>query len=113
METNLSSNPNQQQAGRLVSTYSNDPEIHDLVVQFVGEMPQKIHFANEAFMGGDRTRLQIWAHQMKGGAGGYGFLEISNKAADLENALTTNQTTEKVFLALLIVINLCERASAN
>ena len=113
METNLSSNPNQQQAGRLVSTYSNDPEIHDLVVQFISEMPEKIHLANEAFMRGDRPRLLVWAHQMKGGAGGYGFLEITKKATDLETALTTNQTTEKVFSALLIVINLCERVSAD
>ena len=50
---------------------------------------------------------------MHGGAGGYGFLEISKKAAILENTISTNQPLENVFQALLVVTNLCERASAN
>ena len=113
METNLDPNPNKQPPNRLVSTYSNDPEIRDLVFEFVREMPQRIRLANDAFMGGDLLRLQFWAHQMKGGAGGYGFSDISQKAANLETAITTNQPAEKTFLALLVVTNLCDRASAD
>lgn len=113
MEANINPNPQQQPINRLVSTYSSDPEIHDLVVEFVREMPHRIRLANEAFMRGDRLRLQFWAHEMKGGAGGYGFLEISKKAAVLENIISTNQPLENVFLALLVVTNLCERVSAD
>lgn len=113
METNLNPNLNKQPPNRLVSTYANDPEIRDLVLEFVREMPQRVRLANEAFMRGDLLRLQFWAHQMKGGAGGYGFLEISKKSADLETAITTNQPAEKIFLALLIVTNLCNRASVD
>ncbi len=113
MEANINPNYQQQPLNPLVSAYSGDPEIHDLVVEFVREMPQRIRLANEAFMRGDRLRLQFWAHQMKGGAGGYGFLEISKKSAVLENTISTNQPLENVFLALLVVINLCERASAD
>jgi hypothetical protein len=50
---------------------------------------------------------------MKGGAGGYGFLEISDRAADLETAITTNQSAEQIFLALLRVTDLCDRASVD
>ena len=113
MEFNINPNHQQQPTNRLVSTYSGDPEIHDLVVEFVREMPHRVRLANEAFMRGDRLRLQFWAHQMHGGAGGYGFLEISKKAAILENTISTNQPPENVFRALLVVTNLCERASAN
>jgi len=113
VETNLDPNLNKQPSNRLVSTYSNDPEIRDLVLEFVYEMPQRVRLANEAFMRGDLLRLQFWAHQMKGGAGGYGFSEISEKAANLETAITTNQPTEKIFSALLIVTNLCNRVSVD
>lgn len=109
----MTTNQHEPQANHIISTYSNDPEIHDLVVEFVREMPHRIRLANEAFRCGDRLRLQFWAHQMKGGAGGYGFLEITNRAADLENTLSSNQSTEQVYSALLKVIDLCERASAD
>jgi len=98
---------------KIISLYSDDPEIHDLIVEFIGEMPHRIRLANEAFMRGDRLRLQFWAHQMKGGAGGYGFMEITNRAADLETALLKQQSTEEILAALLIVIDLCERAAAD
>ena len=113
METDRKPNLNKQPPNRLVSTYSNDPEIRDLVLEFVGEMPHRVRLANEAFMRGDLLRLLFWAHQMKGGAGGYGFLEISDRAADLETAITTKQSAEKIFLALLQVTNLCDRASVD
>lgn len=113
MEINLGSNLNKQPPNRLVSTHANDPEIRDLVLEFVREMPQRVRLANEAFMRGDLLRLQFWAHQMKGGAGGYGFSEISKKATNLETAITTKQPAEKIFLALLMVTNLCDRASAD
>lgn len=113
METNPNPPPHFQEKDRLISTYSNDQEIRGLVIEFINEMPKRIRTANEAFMRGDRLRLQLWAHQIKGGAGGYGFLEISNIAAELENTLSSNKSSEEVFLALLKVIDLCERASVD
>jgi HPt (histidine-containing phosphotransfer) domain-containing protein len=113
VETDQKPNLNKQPPNRLVSTYSNDSEIRDLVLEFVREMPHRVGLANHAFMRGDLLRLQFWAHQMKGGAGGYGFLEISDRAADLENTIITKQPAEQIFLALLRVTDLCDRASVD
>ena len=40
-------------------------------------------------------------------------MEITNRAADLETALLKQQSTEEILAALLIVIDLCERAAAD
>ncbi len=98
---------------KIVSTYSNDPEIREIVVDFVNEMPKRIQQANNAFMRGDTLRLQFWAHEMKGTAGGYGFSQISQSAQQLEEVIHTKQETEAIFKALLEVIDLCSRCSAT
>ncbi len=98
---------------KIVSTFSTDPEIRDIVVEFVDEMPLRIQQANEAFMRGDRLRLQFWAHQLKGGATGYGFAVITKEAEELESAIQSDESTERIFAALLRVVDLCERVSSE
>ncbi len=74
-------------------------------------MPGRIKFANDAFIRGDRLRLQFWAHQLKGCAGGYGFAQITHEASALEEAIIRNESTNNVFAALLRVFELCERTT--
>jgi len=105
--------PTEPSHRKIVSTYSNDPEIHEIVVDFVNEMPKRIQQANNAFMRGDTLRLQFWAHEMKGTAGGYGFLQISQSAQQLEEAIHSKQETKVILKALLSVIDLCGRSSAT
>lgn len=105
-----SAEPNRQ---KIVSTYSNDPEIHEIVVDFVNEMPKRIQQANNAFVRGDTLRLLFWAHEMKGTAGGYGFLQISQSAQQLEEAIHNKQEAEVISKALLAIIDLCGRCSAT
>ena len=98
---------------RIVSLYADDPEIKEIVEEFVTEMPTRIDVGHRAFMRGDLLRLHFWAHQLKGGASGYGFPEISHKAADLEDAIVKKRSLDDVFQALLDVVDLCERASST
>lgn len=93
------------------SIYHNDPEIRDIVGEFVREMPARVHQANSIFMRGDMLRLHFWAHQLKGGASGYGFPEISKLAEELEQAIVRKQSTDQIFQAMLKVLSLCERVS--
>lgn len=98
---------------KIVSTYSDDPEIHEIVVDFVNEMPKRIQQANNALQRGDTLRLQFWAHEMKGTAGGYGFLQISKSAEFLEEAINNKRGREAISKALLAVVDLCSRCSAT
>ncbi len=93
------------------SLYADDPEIHDIVVEFVDEMPARIEAGQRAFMRGDLLRLHFWAHQLKGGASGYGFPTISERAAELETAIVDHRSLDEIFTCMLRVIDHCERAS--
>lgn len=103
--------PENQPVNWIRSVYRDDQEVRDIVSEFVKEMPSRIERANNAFMRGDTLRLHFWAHQLKGGASGYGFPEISKRAAELEQAIINKQTTDEIYQAMLRVIDLCERVS--
>ncbi|MSR29491.1 MAG: Hpt domain-containing protein [Phycisphaerales bacterium] len=109
----MSDHHSNSSSAKLRSQYFDDPEIQEIVVAFVAEMPSRIEQANRAFMRGDLLRLHFWAHQLKGGASGYGFPEISRRAAELECAILEKRSLDEVFQALLSVTELCERASAT
>ncbi len=87
--------------------------MRDIVVEFVAEMPQRVRAGTEAFMRGDKLRLQFWAHNLKGSAGGYGFLQITESAAELESTIEQGRSTETIFSALMNLIELCERAAPD
>ncbi len=105
--------PTNDHRTKLTSSSATDPEIMDLVELFVSEMPARIKFANDAFMRGDRLRLQFWAHQLKGSAGGYGFAQITFEATQLENLIIQSASTEQIYGALLRVLDLCERSTID
>ncbi|MSR69657.1 MAG: Hpt domain-containing protein [Phycisphaerales bacterium] len=107
----MTNNQADYQHFKLHSSAANDLEIRDLIELFVREMPGRIKFANDAFMRGDRLRLQFWAHQLKGSAGGYGFAQITIEATKLENTIIRNESADCVFVALRRVLDLCERAT--
>lgn len=105
--------PQESQQRKVTSLYADDPEMRDLIIEFVREMPQRIQLADAAFIRGDRPGLQRWAHQLKGGAGSYGFHGITDCAADLEQTILSNKSTDVIFDALRRVTDLCELASAT
>ncbi len=110
-EREMTSQSTNDHRAKLNSTAASDPEIRDLVELFVSEMPKRIKFANDAFMRGDRLRLQFWAHQLKGSAGGYGFAQITHEATQLENEIVRGASTANIYSALRRVLDLCERST--
>ena len=61
-----------------------DPEMIDIVEQFVGELPDRLAALREALRDRDWDRLVVLAHQLKGAGGSYGYPEISEAARQLE-----------------------------
>ncbi|MBX3363657.1 MAG: Hpt domain-containing protein [Phycisphaeraceae bacterium] len=102
----------------ITSTYHDDPEMGEIIRDFVAELPQRIHAMRSAFSEQRLLDLLHLAHQLKGAGGGYGFDQISAAAARLELALKSLQTdraadaAERAKVAIDEVTSLCRRATA-
>lgn len=70
----------------LISTLGDDPDLAEIVDEYVAALGQRIAAIERAVMAGDRQRTEMLAHQMVGGAGSHGFDPISAAARRLEEA---------------------------
>lgn len=73
-----------QHPTRLRSEFADDPDMAELVDEFVQELGSRIEAIRAAFETEDASRLKTIAHQLKGAAGGYGFPTIGFAAGDVE-----------------------------
>lgn len=116
MSSSANSNPSQPDpAAPLRSSLSADPDMVDLVQDFVEEMAERLASINAAARENDLGTLRTVAHQLKGSAAGYGFTPISSCAASLEQLIdATGPAAEVNSLREQVdeLINLCRRASA-
>lgn len=71
----------------LVSAYSRDPAMGEVIREFVESLPAKLRRMEEAIQTNDRAALQKACREMKAESGIYGFAPISNAAAKVEKAL--------------------------
>ena len=69
----------------IFSPMSSDPNMADLVEEFVGQLRSRISSLEVAYAAADPESLARVAHQLKGASGGYGFDEIGEAAARLEH----------------------------
>ncbi len=90
----------------LRSEYANDPEMADLIADFVKGLPVHVNAIARANAAGNMEALRTLAHQLKGSGGGYGFAEVSESAGILEQSVKNNAVAEigPRVLALLDVI---------
>ena len=69
------------------SLYEDDPDMLEIVREFARELPERARVLEECLAKGSLSELQRLAHQLKGAGGGYGFAQITEVAARLEQAL--------------------------
>jgi HPt (histidine-containing phosphotransfer) domain-containing protein len=78
---------------RLISQLlSEDPDLRDIVEEFVQGLPHRLHELRRAFDASDWPRLTSLAHQLKGAGGSYGYPPLSELARELESASRARQT---------------------
>lgn len=95
----------------LRSTFSDDPEMRDLLELFVQELPQRVDALCEALNNKATDDLQYIAHQLKGAGAGYGFGPISDAAAELEEAMDAAASdAETIRAAFDRLVQTCSRA---
>ena len=97
--------------GPLFSSLADDPDLQDLLEEFVARLPGRAEEMRIAFEGGDRDRLKTLAHQLKGAAGSYGFSPITDVCRDLEESVRDGGDEDTIREALGAVVDLCERAT--
>jgi chemotaxis protein histidine kinase CheA len=70
----------------LVSVYADDPEMVELITDFVRDLHAQVRILSDALTRGDLPTITRAAHTLKGAGGGYGFMPISQAAALVERA---------------------------
>ena len=95
------------------STLGSDPDLGELVEMFVDEMPQRVEKLTELLEDAEWDKLRRGAHQLKGAAGSYGFLEISPLAATLEDKILAGQPEDEIRQVLEALREMCLIARAG
>ncbi len=70
----------------ITSTLADDPDLGDILDEFIARLPDSLAAMAEALQRGDLTELARQAHRLKGAGGSYGYPMLSDRAAELEQA---------------------------
>jgi histidine phosphotransfer protein HptB len=84
----------------LVSQLAGDPDLRDLIEQFVTELPHRLATLRMAACADNLPEVGRLAHQLKGAGGSYGFPQLSEVAKELERAARVMQSAADVWRAL-------------
>ena len=98
-ETSAASTAAPQPAGneqRLKSSLADDLDMQEAIEEFVATLPSRVSAVKELLGQQDLTELRRVVHQIKGAGGGYGFDEITRRAAEAERALKQNDPLETI-----------------
>ncbi len=98
----------------LRSEFSDDPDMSELVTEYVGSMPQRLNSILSAYERCHREQLIRIVHQLKGSGGGYGFPQLTAAADKLEQRLLSlnDQEISMAGPELEGLIAVCNRMAA-
>jgi signal transduction histidine kinase/CheY-like chemotaxis protein/HPt (histidine-containing phosphotransfer) domain-containing protein len=89
-----------------------DPDLLEIVRQFVRDLPDRSSAILRAVQTSDRETLKRLAHQLRGAGGSYGFQEITDAAASVEEALVGGLEEPVLRARVEALAGLCRRARA-
>jgi len=96
----------------LVSTLGDDPDLAEVVDEYVAVLADRIREIQGAATAGDRRRIEFLAHRMVGSAGSHGFDPIGDAARRLEQAASEGNAAS-LAAAIRDLAELCARARAR
>jgi len=94
----------------IFSTMGNDPDMVELIQEFVAALPERIKSIEDAVNANDLDTLRQLAHQLKGASGGYGFEVLGQAAASLEQSTKAAGSMSQVTGQVQDFVSLCQRA---
>ena len=71
-------------ADALMSTLADDPQLIEIINNFVKKLPDRIASLRRALAGSNLKQVRNVAHQMSGAAGGYGYPDITEICREIE-----------------------------
>lgn len=96
----------------LRSELAGDPEMKELLEQFVSEMPSRIAELASAWSEERREQLRILAHRLKGSGASYGYPSVGQAAGALESGLKdAERDLESLRSEFDALVDLCSRAA--
>jgi HPt (histidine-containing phosphotransfer) domain-containing protein len=98
--------------GPIRSDLAGDPDYHELLQLFAEEIPRKRQAVRELRREGRLADLAVFAHQLKGAAGGYGFGGLSEAAAVLEVACRSNDL-DRMDVAVDAIVDYLDRIQVS
>ena len=109
-------NPGSVPGSPLVSEFSHDPDMRELIAMFVDEMPERVATLESLARSRDFEGLKRLAHQLKGASGGYGFTRVGTAAGVLEETLKSASASHESELSKIQaqvngLISLCNRVT--
>jgi HPt (histidine-containing phosphotransfer) domain-containing protein len=93
-----------------VSDLAGDPEMDELVLTFLADLPDRVAALESAALAADQAGIGVVAHQLKGAAGSYGFMPITDAAARVEASAAQPDAGEQLHRPLGALTALCRRA---
>ena len=93
----------------IYSRLGDDPDLGELVVEFVAELPGRIATIEAEASQSNWAQVTRFAHQLKGAAGSYGFDALTPYAKNLEAASRDDVDAENVLRTLHELIDICRR----
>jgi len=97
----------------LFSSLANDPDLIELVQEFVNELKHRVAAIRSAADTSDLDKVARLAHQLKMAGGSCGFEVIGAAAAELESATRNARSIEQIRREMDNLVVLCCRAVAG
>ncbi len=94
----------------LLSDMADDPDMAELIQQFLGMLPERIEAIEAHRSPALRGPLASLAHQLKGAAGGYGYMPISEAARTVERFASAGGTQQECDTAVDALLMRCRAA---
>ncbi len=97
----------------LVSTLADDPDMVELVEEFVAVLPKRVQAIEGALAERDIQMLASLAHQLKGSAGSYGFAAVTEAAKALESTAKAERNLKRLQQHVRDLAALCGRCTSK
>jgi signal transduction histidine kinase/DNA-binding NarL/FixJ family response regulator/HPt (histidine-containing phosphotransfer) domain-containing protein len=95
--------------GTIRSDFADDPDMHELVTQFVERLPTQVAHIRDLLAAGNLEELRRAVHQIKGAGGGYGFSQLSRIASKTENEVHAGAALDNLVPRIDELIQLIRR----
>jgi DNA-binding response OmpR family regulator len=101
--------PEAPQAAKLRSSVACDPDMQELLRNFIDNLPRRTERMLELVRNNEIEQLRQAIHQLKGAGGGYGFAEITQRAAEVERTIKNGAALDAIAADVQSLVELLQR----